>query len=209
MTGLSILIPTTQDRGPFIIKLKQQFEEQLGAVIKQESNPFDSSHSSYLMTDYYKDVHVVYYWDRKQNTIGRKRNFLKSVARGKYLAFVDSDDRIGPNYFKRVFEGIEKDVDCCSLKGIITEDGNNPLIFEHSIKYKEYKTNPEGMPVRYERFPNHLNCIRSSIAKQFHFPEKNHGEDTDWATQIFKSGLIKTEHYIDEIIYMYDHVSKK
>jgi len=82
-------------------------------------------------------------------------------------------------------------------------------MFEHSIRYNAYKTNPDGYEVRYERFPNHLNCIKSSIAKQFIFPEKNHGEDTDWATQVHRSGLIQTEHYIKEVIYYYDYISNK
>lgn len=143
--------------------------------------------------------------DSRYKSIGRKRNDLLDRADAKYVAFFDDDDLPGENYVRLLMEGIKKDVDCCSLKGIITDDGKNPLIFEHSIKYKEYRTvenSPEGQ-VRYERFPNHLNCIKSSIAKRFRFPEKNHGEDTDWATQIFKSGAIKTEHYIDEVIYYY------
>jgi hypothetical protein len=93
------------------------------------------------------------------------------------------------------------------LRGIITFDGETPELFEHSIKYKEYKT--VDNPVKYERYPNHLNCIKSSIAKQFKFPEINHGEDTDWATQIFNSGLIKTEHYIDSVMYHYNFITRK
>ncbi len=140
--------------------------------------------------------------------VGKKRNILLQKAKGEYVCFIDDDDRVSNDYLFHLKQGIEKGVDCCSLTGIITENGLNPLIFQHSIKYKEYKTNPDGMSVRYERYPNHLNCIKASIAKQFTFPEKNHGEDTDWATQIFKSGLIKTEHWIEPVIYYYDWVQK-
>ena len=61
----------------------------------------------------------------------------------------------------------------------------------------------------YERYPNHLNCIKSSIAKQFKFPEINFGEDTLWADKVFKSGLIKTEHFIDKVIYHYKYITNK
>ena len=144
-------------------------------------------------------------------TIGYKRNWLKDQAKGVYLQFIDDDDLVAPNYIDLQMVGINKGVDCCSLRGIITEDGLNPQIFEHSIKYGIYKTITDSLPgeVRYERYPNHLNCIKSSIAKQFAFPEKNHGEDTDWATMIHQSGLIKTEHYILEVIYYYLYRSKK
>lgn len=144
-------------------------------------------------------------------SIGQKRNELLQDAEGEYVCFIDDDDIVSDNYVELLMEGINKEVDCCSLKGIITEDGKNPLIFEHSLKYGAYRTVTDSPvdQVRYERYPNHLNCIRTDIAKQFRFPETNHGEDTDWATQIHKSGLLKTEHYIPEVIYYYEYLSKK
>lgn len=187
----SILIPTTPDRDHFMVPLQREIRRQIEEL------------------KLWGQVEIVVKVDNYEHSIGWKRNFLLNQADGDYLAFIDSDDRVSEHYLRGVFEGIEKGVDCCSLTGIITEDGKNPLLFEHSIKYAEYKTNPEGDPVRYERFPNHLNCIKASIAKQFRFPEKNHGEDTDWAVQIHKSGLLKTEHYINEVIYFYDWRSKK
>jgi len=201
---LSILIPTTPDRTSFVDELKRQFLSQLGRITLWTSG--ENGIDNFSWRDH---VELITLTDNKENSIGTKRNILLKESEGKYVAFIDSDDRISDNYFELLFQGIETGVDCCSLKGIITEDGNNPLVFEHSIKYYEYKTNPEGMPVRYERYPNHLNCIKASIAKQFKFPEINHSEDTQWATQIFKSGLLKTEHYIPEILYYYDYRSKK
>lgn len=149
--------------------------------------------------------------DSEFDTIGEKRNRLLSQAKGKYICFIDDDDSVSWNYVLLLMQGIEKDVDCCSLVGLYRVDGKDDGLFEHSIKYHKYKTNKqdEGVVlIKYERYPNHLNCIRASIAKQFKFPEKNWGEDTDWATQIKKSGLLKTEHIIDQIIYYYDKISK-
>lgn len=202
MVKLSILIPTTPDRQPFLEKLKLQFDDQLGAL---SYGYFDGL----SRTLYGGDVEVIIWQDNKENAIGKKRKRLLFHAQGDYVAFIDDDDRISDNYFKLVLEGVATGADCCSLKGVITEDGKNPQVFEHSIKYKEYITNCDNEPVRYERYPNHLNCIKSSIAKRFKFQEVNHGEDTDFATQIFKSGLLKTEHYISEILYYYDYRSNK
>lgn len=147
--------------------------------------------------------------ERPKTKIGRKRNDLLQGARGEYLCFIDDDDMVSDNYISLLMEGINKGVDCCSLLGQITTDGINPYLFEHSIKYKAYCTNQNGQRIKYERYPNHLNCIKSSIAKQFYFPEKNHGEDTAFATKIFESGLLKSEHYIPEILYFYDYRSNK
>lgn len=147
--------------------------------------------------------------DKGENSIGYKRNKLLERAQGEYVAFIDDDDMVAKTYVKQVMGGINKGVDCCSLMGIYTVDDKNAEIFEHSIMYKEYKTNPPTMGIRYERYPNHLNCIKADIAKQFKFLEINHGEDTDWATQINKSGLLKTEYYISDVIYHYKFKSNK
>lgn len=146
--------------------------------------------------------------DDGKESIGAKRNYLLDKAKGEYVCFFDDDDKPSRDYVKHVMEGISKGVDCISLRGVITWDGENPEIFEHSIKYPAYVTNDTGFP-RYERYPNHLNVIKSSIAKQFKFPEINHGEDTAWATEIKNSGLIKTEHYIDKVIYHYQFKANK
>ncbi len=187
MIKLSILICTIPERKQFLVRL-------LGILEKQRT----------------PEIEIIVA-DSPHYSIGYKRNWLLDQATGMYLQFVDDDDRVDENYIALQMEGINKGVDCCSLKGIITEDGQNPLIFEHSIKYGIYRTVTDSVDgeVRYERYPNHLNCIKASIAKQFRFPEKNHGEDTDWATLVNESGLIKTEHYIPEVIYHYEYRRKK
>lgn len=146
--------------------------------------------------------------DNGEKSIGEKRNALLERATGEYVCFFDDDDIPSNDYIERVFDGINKCVDCCSLMGIIRIDNGSPEIFEHSIKYKEWKTNSTGN-IKYERTINHLNVIKSSIAKQFKFKEINHGEDRIWSEDIFKSGLIKSEHYINKVIYNYIYISNK
>lgn len=184
---LSILICTIPKRAAMFGRIMSELWSQIlpfaGEVeIVVDDNPFDS--------------------------IGHKRNRLLQKATGGYTCFIDDDDGISVNYIQLLMEAIETDCDCASLKGYITFDGKDGTIFEHSIKYSEYRTVPNA-EITYERFPNHLNCIRTSIAKQFKFEEISHGEDTDWATQIYKSGLLKKEYYIDEILYYYRYLTKK
>lgn len=146
-------------------------------------------------------------WDTESATIGAKRNALLGWARGEYVAFVDDDDSVSENYISLLMEGINKGVDCCSLKGIYSIDGLMDGIFEHSLKYGSWRTTENG--IKYERYPNHLNAIKSSIAKQFKFPETNWAEDHNWSKQLHESGLLKTEHYIEQPIYFYKYISKK
>lgn len=184
MASLSILIPT-------LVSRKKMFNSLVKELTKQAKG-----YDVQILRD-----------PREGVSIGEKRNDLLSKASKEYVCFIDDDDSVSHNYLDKVFEGINKRVDCCSLRGVITWDGSRPEIFEHSIKYGAYQTTNND--IKYERYPNHLNVIKSSIAKQFKFPETNFGEDTDFATQIFKSGLIKTEHYIDQVIYFYKYVTNK
>lgn len=137
-------------------------------------------------------------------SIGAKRNALLAEASGEYTAYIDDDDTVSPHYISLVMEGIDKGVDCCSLTGIITDDGKNPRKFIHSIKYKSwYEDN--GV---YFRNPNHLNCIKTELARKATFPEKNHGEDRSFSDQLFKLGVLQTEHEIKQVIYFYEHRTK-
>lgn len=153
------------------------------------------------------EVEILTEVDKGEMSIGHKRNLLLDKAKGDYVCFIDDDDEISSDYTLKALTAIESNPDCCSLMGVITWNGEDPQTFEHSIKYKEYKTDLKA-PIVYERYPNHLNIIRASIAKQFRFLEINHGEDTDWATQILKSGLIKTEAQIPGVIYHYKYKRK-
>jgi len=197
---LSILIPCTPDRLPFLQQLGRQFHDQLGLTTKMDhsDNP--------LSRDTYGDVEVIYFEDNYQHSIGHKRNILLQGAQGDYIAFIDSDDRIGPNYFKHAFKGIEQGVDACGLTGIITEDGQNPKKFIHSMRYDSW-FEKDGV---YYRNNNHLNVIRREIAQKMKFPETSQGEDHDYSKKLLASGLIKTEYWDEnEILYYYDFRSKK
>ena len=132
-------------------------------------------------------------------TIGQKRNTLMQSANGEYVCFIDDDDDISDDYIKLVFSAIQKKPDCLSLKGIITIDGKDPKEFIHSLRYSSYFTKHNT----FFRPPNHLNVIKKSLIKRFKFPEKNFGEDTDWAMQVCKKKALKHEIEIPSILYFY------
>lgn len=180
-----ILIPTTPDREPFMIKLRAELYRQI------EENKAS------------KSVRLREHPDA--GTIGKKRNELLQWSSAFYISFFDSDDLPFPTYIKSNLAGIEQGVDACSLKGIITENGLNPKPFVHSIRYKKW----EEINGLYVRNTNHLNVILSAIAKRMTFPETNHGEDHSYSMQLLESKLIKTEYWIEEPIYQYLHRNNK
>jgi len=55
----------------------------------------------------------------------------------------------------------------------------------------------------YYRPPTHLNPIQRSVTSSFPFPEVYHGEDTLWALEIVKSGVLKKEYEITSPYYYY------
>ena len=187
---LSILILTIPNRKRMFDKLISELNNQF---TDEKFVPFE-------------DYEILIQSDTDK-TIGEKRNELLERARGEYIAFIDDDDMIGEDYIKCFVEGYEYKPDCYSLRGLMTWDGINPELFEHSIKYTAWATT--GNTIKYERFPNHLNFIKSSIAKQVKFPHLWSAEDRDWSHELNRRQLLKKEYFIDRIIYKYQYIRNK
>ena len=183
---LSILIPTLFSR-------KEKFSN-LMAILSSQAND---------------EVEVVINRDNGEKSIGEKRNELLKEATGDYVCFVDDDDEVVNNFVELILKALESNPTHCSLKGVYTVDGKEPELFEHSIKYKEYKTNRDFLYIKYERYPNHLNTIKKEIAVKYSFLPINHSEDTEWAHQIMKGGELTTEAKIDEVLYHYKFITNK
>jgi glycosyltransferase involved in cell wall biosynthesis len=196
---LSILVPTINKRLELLKSLLNEFEKQIGGDLI-----ISKTEKLRVMT--FNDVEILIY-SGDSETIGNKRNYLMQSAKGEYLCFFDDDDMPSEDYIKELLKGIESVADCISLRGIMTTNGSNPEVFEHSLKYKSWRTTKNE--IKYERYPNHLNCIKSNIAKQIKFPEINHGEDYDWSKKLHESGLLKSEYYTDKVLYHYKFVTNK
>lgn len=148
--------------------------------------------------------------DDTNQSIGAKSNDLMAKAWGRYGARFDDDDWPRKTYIKSIFEGIEKDVDCCSLKGMYYEDDIELGVFEHSLKHREWINHKQPVNgVLFERYPNHLNAIKLEKVKHIRYPEINHGEDKAWSDEVFRQGVLKSEHVINDIIYNYKKVNNK
>ncbi len=169
------------------------------------------SHIYGKLTQQIKDHHlenrveVLYFKDNRENSIGKKRNELMQKSRGMYVNFIDDDDDIHDEYIKMLHEKITQKPDCISLQGIITFDGIYPRPFFHSVEYSTYFEDEKG----YYRPPNHLNVMKRSVASQFLFPNISYGEDTDWAMQVCRASLLKTEEKISTPYYFYNFITAK
>jgi glycosyltransferase involved in cell wall biosynthesis len=184
---LSVLICSLHNRDHFLKRLLGELHKQM--------NQYNLNNN----------VQILISIDNGEKSIGIKRNELINQAKGEYVCFIDDDDMVSPFYLKTIVKGCELNYDCVGLVGQMTIDGNRAKTFIHSARFKTYFEQNRI----YYRPPNHLNAIKKTIAEQFKFPEKNFGEDTDWAMQVSKSNLIQTEAPVNVVLYYYLFRSKK
>lgn len=180
---IDILIPTLRSRAEQFDFILNKLKKQIGDL----------------------PVNVLWELDSGENTTGHKRNNLLNRANSKYACFLDDDDDISETYIKHLWAAANSGMDCASLGGLITFDGIGARPFVHSIQYDHYFETG----LMYCRPPNHLNLIKTEISKQFTFPDVSLSEDTDWAMQIARENVLKTEYAIPEIIYFYKYITKK
>jgi glycosyltransferase involved in cell wall biosynthesis len=134
--------------------------------------------------------------DTKDMSVGLKRNCLMELATGKYICFIDDDDKISDDYVSSILEAARYDSDVITFNGFYRENNRSGKEFMISKMYG----NQDLENIIY-RLPNHLCPVRSTIAKQCKFPEKNFGEDSEYAKKINR--MVSTEYHIPKHLYYY------
>ena len=139
--------------------------------------------------------------DDGEKTVGQKRNEILEQAKGKFVCYVDDDDKVDEEYINLILKTIEEnpDLDCIGFTGMYYVNGEPTMLFKHA---KEYGGHYKKEGIQY-RPVNHLNPVRTELAKQIGFPEKNFGEDSDYCDRLLESGLLKNEIILDKVMYHY------
>jgi glycosyltransferase involved in cell wall biosynthesis len=184
---LNILIATLDERKEVFAKIDEQLKKQI-SELKAENL-----------------VQIIPLSDNREMTLGEKRNRLVELANKNYLAFVDDDDRVCDNYVQLLLTAIQEQPDCCSLNGIINIEGREPRIFKHSIQYNGWYEKKKV----YYRYPNHLNCVKTEIAKLVGFQFLSYAEDKAYSDDLKNTGRLIKEQIIEPILYYYDYVTGK
>jgi hypothetical protein len=132
-------------------------------------------------------------------SIGAKRQQMLQAAEGRYVSFVDDDDMVTAAYIEDAVSCIRGGFDCMRLRGQISQ-----YTFTHSIVTKI--TDPMANDTTFLRPPNHLNVMKTDIAKTISFINASSGEDTEWAIKLARTGFLRTEYQPDEsrIHYIYN-----
>lgn len=152
-------------------------------------------------------VELLVHMDNRIRTIGQKRNDLMQSARGRYLAFVDDDDRVGDDYVRSLLMGIRKNPDCVTFEVEYTNQYDG---FRTIVEYRRHIVDnvvPRPVNWHFHRSPNHIMCILADIARRLPFPVVNREEDYNWAIGIDK--FLETEEHIPKVLYYYDDARDK
>jgi hypothetical protein len=138
-------------------------------------------------------------YDNRVLSIGAKRQQMLDGATGKYVSFIDDDDRVTREYFEDAYTCIRGGFDCCRLRGKVSS-----WTFTHSIANK--LDQPMANDTTFLRPPNHLNVMKTDIAKTTGFTDAVYGEDLDWTIRLARTGCLRTEYQPDEarIHYIYE-----
>jgi len=146
-------------------------------------------------------IEIIVNIDDGEKTVGQKRNEILQQAKGKFVCYVDDDDKIDEEYINLIIKTIEEnpDLDCIGFTGMYYVNGEPTMLFKHA---KEYGGHYKKEGIQY-RPVNHLNPVRTELAQQIGFPEKNFGEDSDYCDRLLESGLLKNEVVLDKVMYHY------
>lgn len=145
------------------------------------------------------EVEILVLIDNKKRSIGTKRNDLVQLAQGKYLAFVDDDDKASSNYIEEMLKGCEANKDLICFRQLAkVNDTWSYVDFSMNNTNEEYQISSIT-----RRKPFHVCGIRSSIAKQFKFPDVGYGEDWHWMEQVLS--IAKTEYKTDKVLHFYEY----
>ena len=183
--ALSILVPSVHTRrSTFGPKIQDQLFGQWEALPQADR----------------ERVEILMLTDTKSMMLGHKRNVMIDIAQGRYVQFVDDDDRVEPDMIKEVLAAIDDSApDVITFLVSVSLDGAEPKLCRYSKDYgRDHDTATE-----YRRIPNHICVVRKELAAQVAFPNILYREDQGYSKLLLP--LLQTEHKIKKVLYHYDY----
>lgn len=154
-----------------------------------------------------KEVEIISLMDNKSMSVGRKRQALFQLARGRYVCQIDDDDGVEDDFVKTILSAIretENDPpEVISFEQRCDIDGQIMFV-ECGIQYtavSEPKYDNETGRIVIKRCPWHWCCWRNDIAKKGTFYDCNGIEDGLFPRQMKE--FVTKEHKIPKVLLQY------
>lgn len=211
---ISVIIPIYNGEkylDTMVSMLRVQTYRELEIIIVNDGSTDNTLALLHRMTE--ADERFKIYTRENEGAAGA-RNYGLSKASGKYLAFIDADDYIYPEYIEllyRLIKEYDADWSHCSFVKVGEKydpksykkfqidniaKSNKKIVFnrENAVKDFAYRRHLSGYPC--------LKLIRTELAKQISFPvDLKYAEDYTYVYELLKRS--KRVVYLDDVEYLY------
>lgn len=139
MIDISVIVPvynTKQYLDTCVESLLNQTLKNIEIILVDDESPDGAGERCDFYARNYTNITVVH---KKNGGLGEARNTGCDIARGKYVAFLDSDDYVAPDFYYNLLESCEKnDLDICTSKGYFQFYNANPNSVKACTYFSEY-----------------------------------------------------------------------
>lgn len=147
-----------------------------------------------------KPVEIVCLLDNRKSNLSEKRNQAIANAKGRFISFVDDDDKIEPDYVDQILTCIAENpkADCVVFDVLVHGYTPEPKLCSYGIEY-QHGENEQG----YLRKPNHVMAYRTQISRKHKYRKDLSAisEDTEWAERASKD--IMNQARVSKTLYHY------
>lgn len=130
-------------------------------------------------------------WNHGEHPLGLIRQELLEHASAQYVCFVDDDDMVAGNYVAAILPLLDG-VDYVGFNVVVSAGPTAGAVGRHRLRRDYWDKGPGGY---------HLNPVRRELALRGTFPSGDYSEDHAWGLQVRPH--VRTERYLDEVMYFY------
>ncbi len=181
---LSILVPSVFERWPRAVPLAEKL--------------------SRLATG--KPVEVLWFTDNRQRKLGKKREGLIGLARGRFICHIDDDDMVTDDFVDVILAAItaNPDADVISYQQmvIVAETGATFRVTTGlDLPNEPVRKDDAGNWCDITRKPWHWCTWRTELVRQAACQDGNVDEDWFWVQQLLP--LVKREVHLPDVLHKY------
>ena len=148
----------------------------------------------------YLDVEVVAKEREHSLSLGQFRHRMIEHSKAQYVSFIDDDDLVAEDYVSQIYPKLDG-VDQVGFKLHYYQDGHLQCMVYHDLRAGGWHGHPNLALYRdFSRF----NVIRRDLLLQLtEHSTVDANEDGDFANSLRKLDIVKTQHFVPEVMYFY------